>query len=1017
MRRSSLDTDSVDVAITREISSDFDSVKIVADNITDVVAAAEIAVEPLKTAILNAEGNATSADISAGESATSAADALISEGNSLTSATASEVSRQAALVAQTACELIFDMFDDIYLGPKATNPVLDNDGDPIITGALYFNTTTNSMRVYSGTWGELTALALLSTNNLSDVDDASISRSNLGVESTTELNSRDTANRNRDNHTGTQSIDTIIDSATHVKLTAIDKSKLDNIEASATADQTATEIEGLYEGIADTNKYTDLEKTKLTNIEANATSDQTASEIEAAYEALPDTNKLTDAGVASLASFDELAATYNIHGVINPTVDIMSQNVVLYTMDIAEFDYYISGTKFTQLEALAINPSFLVGESFAYVGVNEDGLVIKKESGFNADDYYGTVDSYTPNKSIIQLGIIRSLSSGVNSNLDIVSNSPYYIDEAQKRMYARSQFDGTSYDKTAALVGVGTTPKQLKTEAGDYVDGNNELRAITATDGISGASTYNDGSGYAIAGSGVIEVSTTQYNPSTTLEAIPAGKFVTHSLLHSPRTNGFFFVYGRTAFDTISEAVSAQEDLGPVAGDQLADVNAVATITVKEGESIIRHVKDIRHKIGADNLPTLTEGTQNISTAFNGSIREKLSLTYRQAGSLVYVDVEKGGTGDLTVQLDGSSYSIDCTTGAGLAGKATAQLTLGAATSLQENYIYVTLVAGIATVSISASAPSGDVAIIGKCNLLDLARFTLDNDQPVTSQQYNNAASIDGQGLFTRGAERIRRAGPAYISGVDQTASIVVNGGAIDTLDVDTTSGIVYQFNKGVFQERTGAKKFVVINHPTTPFLEIDTLDEIDVDASGNSLRGNNTRYGLNILGGQNSGGADDRLYVLLPIDTYDTDISVLKDVDNNAVTTVSQNLSETLFRICRIVVKYETPGSTLINLVGAGLVQDERGFPLSGAGAGGAGGGAVTEFSTGQFQVYDPTDPTKTGQFDVSGITTGTNRVMSLPDQNGTLALEETTYTRTIIDNELVNNIGTVADFDAALT
>lgn len=39
-----------------------------------------------------------------------------------------------------------------------------------------------------------------------------------------------------------------------------DKVKLDSIEVGATADQTAEEIEGLYEGLADTNKYTDAEK-------------------------------------------------------------------------------------------------------------------------------------------------------------------------------------------------------------------------------------------------------------------------------------------------------------------------------------------------------------------------------------------------------------------------------------------------------------------------------------------------------------------------------------------------------------------------------------------------------------------------------------------------------------------------------------------------------------------------------------------------------------------------------------
>jgi hypothetical protein len=56
---------------------------------------------------------------------------------------------------------------------------------------------------------------------------------------------------------------------------ANDGSKLDGIEAGATADQTAAEIKTAYESNANTNAYTDAEKSKLGGIEAGATADQT----------------------------------------------------------------------------------------------------------------------------------------------------------------------------------------------------------------------------------------------------------------------------------------------------------------------------------------------------------------------------------------------------------------------------------------------------------------------------------------------------------------------------------------------------------------------------------------------------------------------------------------------------------------------------------------------------------------------------------------------------------------------
>jgi len=63
---------------------------------------------------------------------------------------------------------------------------------------------------------------------------------------------------------------------------AADGTKLDGIEAAATADQTASEIKTAYESNADTNEFSDAEQTKLAGIEASATADQTGAEIASA---------------------------------------------------------------------------------------------------------------------------------------------------------------------------------------------------------------------------------------------------------------------------------------------------------------------------------------------------------------------------------------------------------------------------------------------------------------------------------------------------------------------------------------------------------------------------------------------------------------------------------------------------------------------------------------------------------------------------------------------------------------
>ena len=76
---------------------------------------------------------------------------------------------------------------------------------------------------------------------------------------------------------------------------ATDGTKLDGIEAGATADQTAAEIRTLVDSATDSNVFTDADHTKLDGIEANATADQTAAEIRTLVEAATDSNVFTDA--------------------------------------------------------------------------------------------------------------------------------------------------------------------------------------------------------------------------------------------------------------------------------------------------------------------------------------------------------------------------------------------------------------------------------------------------------------------------------------------------------------------------------------------------------------------------------------------------------------------------------------------------------------------------------------------------------------------------------------------------
>ena len=92
--------------------------------------------------------SATAASTSATAAASSATTASTAATNAGTSETNAATSATAAAASATAAEGYTDAFDDKYLGSKSSDPATDNDGDALTDGALYFNTTANTMKVY-----------------------------------------------------------------------------------------------------------------------------------------------------------------------------------------------------------------------------------------------------------------------------------------------------------------------------------------------------------------------------------------------------------------------------------------------------------------------------------------------------------------------------------------------------------------------------------------------------------------------------------------------------------------------------------------------------------------------------------------------------------------------------------------------------------------------------------------------------------------------------------------------------
>ena len=107
------------------------------------------------TSETNAASSASSASTSATNASNSASSAATSATNASNSATASASSASDAAASAAAAAASYDNFDDRYLGSKSSAPTLDNDGNALLTGALYYNNGTvtpadKGMYVYDG---------------------------------------------------------------------------------------------------------------------------------------------------------------------------------------------------------------------------------------------------------------------------------------------------------------------------------------------------------------------------------------------------------------------------------------------------------------------------------------------------------------------------------------------------------------------------------------------------------------------------------------------------------------------------------------------------------------------------------------------------------------------------------------------------------------------------------------------------------------------------------------------------
>jgi hypothetical protein len=123
-----------------------------------------------ETNAASSKGAAATSEINADADATQTGLDRIATGEDRVS-TSSDASSTAT--DRAAVSALYDTFDDRYLGNKTEDPTLDNDGNALLTGAVYFNTSVNHTRYYNGsTWEDpeqtVTSAALSASTSASN---------------------------------------------------------------------------------------------------------------------------------------------------------------------------------------------------------------------------------------------------------------------------------------------------------------------------------------------------------------------------------------------------------------------------------------------------------------------------------------------------------------------------------------------------------------------------------------------------------------------------------------------------------------------------------------------------------------------------------------------------------------------------------------------------------------------------------------------------------------------------------
>jgi len=332
-----------------------------------------------------------------------------------------------------------------------------------------------------------------------------------------------------------------------------------------------------------------LAKTLWTSIVDLVSTGQNVSDaFDVAFSNIDDAIDKIDANAVIIDNFsDSVGAETELTGILS-IEDIVSLNTDIKKIDLLAFGYFIQGTKYNYAGATAISPTIGAGDSSTYVGVDSAGLV-----------YSGTKFTTEQLKTILPLARLQAVQGQSGSGSDL--QSPIHL------TYSISQDGFTDREWIQNVVGAlyadgglysenSITPLQVDQLEGAFHNAQRKHIDISSATNIEASAIYNVSSVPTLQARATLVIPK-YYDNGTDIVALPTNKYVSHTLLRSPKSEDvFIFVYGDAIYDSQAQAEEANAEYSVFQNQAASGLMAVARFVVKGDSTNIEAIQDERPK-------------------------------------------------------------------------------------------------------------------------------------------------------------------------------------------------------------------------------------------------------------------------------------------------------------------------------------------------------------------------------------------------------------------------------------